>query len=215
MISDWLMKEIHVKNYLKFNKYKNGLDICVLLQVRCSVYRSYSTSSCSPLLSFLTNKHMPTKSRICAVNSLHQNLFNFAHAVHLPPSFAPLPSPLLISVSPQRPSRAGGRAHHSVSNSTDAHTFKFSRPNAPKSTTGRDHDAFVEPSQNHLRYGIVGLRAGFLRQESHPLSFLPMKGKRYPRLEGTRLSLAKGPHGEVIWSFDIAGTLVETYREDR
>lgn len=59
------------------------------------------------------------------------------------------------------------------------------------------------------------MRAGFLRQESHPLSFLPLKGKRYARLEGTRLSLAKGPHGEVIWSFDIAGSLVESSPDDR
>lgn len=66
-----------------------------------------------------------------------------------------------------------------------------------------------------MRYGIVGLRAGFLRQETHPLSFLPMRGKRYARLEGTRLSLAKGPHGEVIWSFDIAGSLIDTAPDDR
>lgn len=68
---------------------------------------------------------------------------------------------------------------------------------------------------SHLRYGIVGLRAGFLRQDSRPFLFIPLKAHRYARLEGTRLSLAKGPNGEIIWSFDIAGSHVESSPEDR
>lgn len=68
---------------------------------------------------------------------------------------------------------------------------------------------------SHLRYSIVGLRAGFIRQDSRPVPFIPVKAHRYARLEGTRLSLAKGPNGEVIWSFDIAGSLVESNPEDR
>lgn len=68
---------------------------------------------------------------------------------------------------------------------------------------------------SHLRYGTVGLRAGFVRQESRPLAFIPVKAHRYARLEGTRLSLAKGPYGEVIWSFDIAGSVVEVSTDDR
>lgn len=68
---------------------------------------------------------------------------------------------------------------------------------------------------SHLRYGTVGLRAGFLRQDSRPLAFIPMRAHRYARLEGTRLSLAKGPYGEVIWSFDIAGCLIEAASDDR
>ncbi|KAI0561171.1 Calcium-dependent protein kinase [Gracilaria domingensis] len=68
---------------------------------------------------------------------------------------------------------------------------------------------------SHLRYGIVGLRAGYLRQDSRPLAFIPIKAVRYARLEGTRLSLAKGPYGEVIWSFDIAGNVIETNGDDR
>ncbi|PXF50082.1 Calcium/calmodulin-dependent protein kinase type 1 [Gracilariopsis chorda] len=68
---------------------------------------------------------------------------------------------------------------------------------------------------SHLRYGIVGLRAGYLRQDSRPLAFIPIKAVRYARLEGTRLSLAKGPYGEVIWSFDIAGNVIETNADDR
>lgn len=69
-------------------------------------------------------------------------------------------------------------------------------------------------SGRHLRYGTVGLRAGFLRQDLRPLAFI-LRANRYARLEGTRLSLAKGPHGEVIWSFDIAGSLVETTPDDK
>lgn len=42
-----------------------------------------------------------------------------------------------------------------------------------------------------------------------------MKANRYARLQGTLLSLAKGPHGEIIWSFDIAGSVVETFQDDR
>lgn len=42
-----------------------------------------------------------------------------------------------------------------------------------------------------------------------------MKAMRYARLEGTRLSLAKGPHGEVIWSFDLAGAVVDSVKDDR
>ncbi|CAN8071032.1 unnamed protein product [Agarophyton chilense] len=68
---------------------------------------------------------------------------------------------------------------------------------------------------SHLRYGIVGLRAGYLRQDSRPLGFIPIKAVRYARLEGTRLSLAKGPYGEVTWSFDIAGNVIETNRTER
>lgn len=78
-----------------------------------------------------------------------------------------------------------------------------------------DESSSERVSMTHLRYGTVGLRAGFLRQDSRPLVFLPMKAHRYARLQGTLLSLAKGAHGEVIWSFDIAGSVVETIAEDR
>lgn len=67
---------------------------------------------------------------------------------------------------------------------------------------------------SHLRYGTVGLRAGFLRQDSRPFAFIPIRAQRYVRLEGTRLSLARGPHGEVIWSFDVAGSVVEAAPDD-
>ena len=66
-----------------------------------------------------------------------------------------------------------------------------------------------------LQYGCIGLRAGYLRQDTRPVPFLSVKVRRYVRLEGTRLSLAKGPDGEVIWSFDIAGSQVNAFEEDR
>lgn len=55
----------------------------------------------------------------------------------------------------------------------------------------------------------------YLRQDTRPVPFLSVKVRRYVRLEGTRLSLAKAADGEVIWSFDIAGAHVQTYDEDR
>lgn len=70
-------------------------------------------------------------------------------------------------------------------------------------------------TESHLRYGTVGLRAGFLRQDARPLAFIPVKALRYARLQGTLLSLAKGPHGEIIWSFDIAGSVIESFSDDR
>lgn len=54
-----------------------------------------------------------------------------------------------------------------------------------------------------------------MRQDLRPLNFIPIKTNRYARLEGTRLSLARGPNGEVVWSFDIAGSLVESNPNDR
>lgn len=82
-------------------------------------------------------------------------------------------------------------------------------------TASADSPADTIVAQSHLRYGTVGLRAGFLRQDSRPLAFIPMKAHRYARLQGTLLSLAKGPYGEIIWSFDIAGSVVETFPDDR
>lgn len=68
---------------------------------------------------------------------------------------------------------------------------------------------------SHLRYGTVAVRTGFLRQDSRPLSFIPLKAHRFARLEGTRLSLAKAPNSEDIWSFDIAGSWVDSNPDDR
>lgn len=93
-----------------------------------------------------------------------------------------------------------------------------------KDRAHQEQTTFLSPSgsdvlstnpKSHLRYGTVGLRAGFLRQDSRPFAFLAVKANRYARLQGTLLSLAKGPHGEVIWSFDIAGSVVETVPDDR
>ncbi len=66
-----------------------------------------------------------------------------------------------------------------------------------------------------LQYGAMGRHEDYLRQDTRPVPFVSIKVRRYVRLEGTRLSLAKAPDGEVIWSFDIAGAHVQTYDEDR
>ena len=66
-----------------------------------------------------------------------------------------------------------------------------------------------------LRYCAMGRHEDYLRQDTRPVPFVSIKMRRYVRLEGTRLSLAKAPDGEVIWSFDIAGAHVQTYDEDR
>lgn len=66
-----------------------------------------------------------------------------------------------------------------------------------------------------LQYGAMAKHEGYLRQDTRPVPFVSVKVRRYARLEGTRLSLAKAPDGEVIWSFDIAGSDVEMYTEDR
>lgn len=70
-------------------------------------------------------------------------------------------------------------------------------------------------TQSHLRYGTVGLRAGFLCQHSRPRSFIPIRAHRYARLQGTLLRLSKSPGGEIVWTFDIAGSVVKTFLKSR
>lgn len=66
-----------------------------------------------------------------------------------------------------------------------------------------------------LQYGAMARHEDYLRQDTRPVPFLSVKVRRYVRLEGTRLSLAKAADGEVIWSFDIAGAHVQPYEDDR
>lgn len=66
-----------------------------------------------------------------------------------------------------------------------------------------------------LQYGAMAKHEGYLRQDTRPVPFVSVKVRRYVRLEGTRLSLAKAPDAEVIWSFDIAGAHVQAYDEDQ
>ena len=75
----------------------------------------------------------------------------------------------------------------------------------------------IPPIKNtpELQYCAMGRHEDYLRQDTRPVPFVSIKMRRYVRLEGTRLSLAKAPDGEVIWSFDIAGAHVQTYDEDR
>lgn len=106
-------------------------------------------------------------------------------------------------------------SHRAVDNSLrDALSSRNLSKSVPRTAADEPSPESIV-TQSHLRYGTVGLRAGFLRQDSRPLAFIPMKAHRYARLQGTLLSLAKGPYGEVIWSFDIAGSVVETIPDDR
>lgn len=66
-----------------------------------------------------------------------------------------------------------------------------------------------------LGYGSFSLRTGYLRQDTRPVPFVSVKLRRHVRLDGTRLSVAKGPAAEVIWSFDIGGAVVEAVEGER